>query len=168
MCRDAVAARPDLPLMETGAPLESILPRMASANAYLGADAVASALATGAPVVVTGRVADPSLFVGPILHALGWGYDDYVRLAQATATGHLLECAGQVTGGYFADPGVKDVAGLARLGFPFADVTDTGEDHHRQVRGLAAGASMPPPAPSSYFTRSTIRRPTSRPTACLT
>ena len=85
--RDAVAARPDLPLMETGAPLESILPRMASANAYLGADAVAAALETGVPVVVTGRVADPSLFVGPIIHALGWDYDDYVRLAQATATG---------------------------------------------------------------------------------
>ena len=125
--QDAVSARPDLPLMETGAPLESILPRMASANAYLGADAVADALATGAPVVVTGRVADPSLFVGPIIHAFGWDYDDYARLAQATAAGHLLECAGQVTGGYFADPGVKDVLGLARLGFPFADVTDTGE-----------------------------------------
>ena len=124
--RDAVAARPGLPLMETGAPLESILPRMASANAYLGADAVAAALSTGAPVVVTGRVADPSLFVGPIVHALGWDYDDHVRLAQATAAGHLLECAGQVSGGYFADPGVKDVAGLARLGFPFADVTDAG------------------------------------------
>ena len=125
--RDAVAAQPGLPLMETGAALESILPRMASANAYLGADAVASALATGAPVVVTGRVADPSLFVGPIVHALGWSYDDYTRLAQATAAGHLLECAGQVSGGYFADPGVKDVPGLARLGFPFADVTAEGD-----------------------------------------
>ena len=123
---DAVAARPDLPLMETEAPLESVLPRMASANAYLGADAVVAALATAAPVVVTGRVADPSLFVGPIVHALGWAYDDYARLAQAAAAGHLLECAGQVSGGYFADPGAKDVAGLARLGFPFADVTDEG------------------------------------------
>ena len=124
--RDAVAARPGLPLMETGAPVESVMPRIASANAYLGADAVIAALATGAPVVVTGRVADPSLFVGPILHALGWDYEDYARLAQATAAGHLLECAGQVSGGYFADPGAKDVAGLARLGFPFADVTGEG------------------------------------------
>ena len=124
--RDAVAARPGLPLMETGAPVESVLPRMASANAYLGADAVIAALATGASVVVTGRVADPSLFVGPIVHALGWAYDDYARLAQAAAAGHLLECAGQVSGGYFADPGAKDVAGLARLGFPFADVTEAG------------------------------------------
>lgn len=124
--RDAAAARPDLSLMETGEPLESILPRMASANAYLGADAVAAALETGAPVVMTGRVADPSLFLGPVLHALGWPYEDYERLAQGSAAGHLLECAGQVTGGYFADPGVKDVAGLARLGFPFADVTAEG------------------------------------------
>ena len=124
---DAVAARPDLALMETGAPLESILPRMASANAYLGADAVASALAMGTPVAMTGRVADPSLFLGPIVHALGWDYGDYGRLAQGTAAGHLLECAGQVTGGYFADPGVEDVPGLARLGFPYADVTAAGE-----------------------------------------
>ncbi len=124
--RKVIAARPALALMETGAPLESILPRMASANAYLGADAVGQALATGAPVVMTGRVADPSLFVGPILYALGWSYDEDARLAQAAAAGHLLECAGQVTGGYFADPGVKDVPALARLGFPFADVTREG------------------------------------------
>ncbi len=125
--REQIAARPELELMETGAPLESILPRMAAANAYLGADAVAAAMETGAPVVLTGRVADPSLFVGPMLHAFGWRHDDYARLAQASAAGHLLECAGQVTGGYFADPGVKDVPGLARLGFPFADIGAGGE-----------------------------------------
>ena len=125
--REVLSKRPELILLETGAPLESILPRMASANAYLGADAVAEALANDALVVMTGRVADPSLFVGPMLHAFGWSYDDYAILAQATAAGHLLECAGQVTGGYFADPGVKDVPGLARLGFPFADVSADGD-----------------------------------------
>jgi len=114
-------------LLETGAPLETILPRMASANAYLGADAVAMALASDALVVMTGRVADPSLFVGSMLHAFGWSYDDYGKLAQATVAGHLLECAGQVTGGYFADPGPKDVAALARLGFPFADISAQGD-----------------------------------------
>lgn len=119
---EIVRGLPELRLMESDAPLESILPRMAAANAYLGADAVCQALETGADVVMTGRVADPSLFVAPMMHRLGWSYDDYARLAQATAAGHLLECAGQVTGGYFADPGVKDVEGLARLGFPFADV----------------------------------------------
>ena len=125
--REIIEARPELSLLETGEPLESILPRMASANAYLGADAVAEALASGALVVITGRVADPSLFVGPMLHAFGWSYDDYAKLAQATAAGHLLECAGQVTGGYFVDPGVKDVPALARLGFPFADISAAGE-----------------------------------------
>jgi hypothetical protein len=124
---DVISARPELVLLESGEPLESILPRMAAANAYLGADAVAAALATGALVVMTGRVADPSLFVGPMLHAFGWSYEDYGKLAQATAAGHLLECAGQVTGGYFADPGVKDVPELARLGFPFADISAAGE-----------------------------------------
>jgi len=119
---ELVAARPGLRLIETGEPVESIAPRMAAANAYLGADAVRDALATGAEVVMTGRVADPSLFIGPMLHELGWAYDDYAALAQATAAGHLLECAGQVTGGYFADPGTKDVPNLARLGFPYADI----------------------------------------------
>lgn len=124
--RETVASMPALTLMETGAPLESILPKMAAANAYLGADGIRDALATDAQVVMTGRVADPSLFVGAMLHGLGWAYDDYERLAHGTVAGHLLECAGQVTGGYFADPGMKDVEGLARLGFPFADITDDG------------------------------------------
>lgn len=124
--RETVAARPDLTLIETGDPLESILPKMAAANAYLGADGIRDALATDAEVVMTGRVADPSLFVGAMMHGLGWDYDDYERLASGTVAGHLLECAGQVTGGYFADPGKKDVADLARLGFPFADVTADG------------------------------------------
>ena len=127
---DDVAAllrgQPQLPIMETGEPLESLLPRMASANAYLGADVIARALDTGAMVVITGRVADPSLFVGPAMHHYGWRYDDWPRIAAATAAGHLLECCAQVSGGCFADPGKKDVADLARLGFPYADVDQDG------------------------------------------
>jgi len=125
--REQLTARPELTLLESGEPLENILGRMASANAYLGADGVAEALASDALMVMTGRVADPSLFVGPLLHSFNWSYEDYDKLAQATAAGHLLECAGQVTGGYFADPGMQDVADLARLGFPFADITPDGE-----------------------------------------
>jgi hypothetical protein len=68
-------------------------------------------------VIFTGRVCDPALFLGPMIHAFGWAEDDWTRLARGTAVGHLLECAGQLTGGYFADPGVKDVPDLARLGF---------------------------------------------------
>ena len=123
---DVVRGRPDLLLMETGEPLESILPQMASANAYLGADVICRALDTGAQIVITGRVADPSLFLAPAMHHYGWGYDDWERIGSGTAAGHLLECCAQVSGGCFADPGKKDVPDLARLGFPFADVAPDG------------------------------------------
>jgi hypothetical protein len=123
---DVVRERPELPLLETGEPLESILPRLASANAYLGADVVCRALGTGAPVVITGRVADPSLFLGPVLHHFGWTYDDVDKLALGTTAGHLLECSTQVTGGCFADPGRKDVPGLDNLGNPIAEIDENG------------------------------------------
>lgn len=117
--------RADPQVWETGAPLAAG-PEPVSANAYLGADAVLEALDEGADVVVTGRLADPSLYVGPLRHELGWDADDAAALGTATMAGHLLECAGQLTGGYFADPVTKPVLGLARLGFPFADVDETG------------------------------------------
>lgn len=97
-----------------------------SANAYLGVEPIVEALEGGADVVITGRVADPSLFLAPLVHAFGWGSDDWTRRGRGTVAGHLLECAGQVTGGYFADPGLKDVDGLARLGFPIAEVSADG------------------------------------------
>lgn len=123
---DIVRAHPELRLMENGEPVESLLPRMASANAYLGADAVRDALATGAPIAITGRVADPSLFVGCMLHGLGWSYDDYPRLAMGTLAGHLMECAAQLTGGCFIDPGRKDADDATNIGFPYADVGQDG------------------------------------------
>lgn len=97
-----------------------------SANAYLGADVVAEALDRGADVVLTGRVADPSLFLGPLLHAFGWDVNSWDQLGQGIVVGHLLECAGQLTGGYFADPGYKDVPDIQRLGFPLAEVNEDG------------------------------------------
>ncbi len=97
-----------------------------SANAYLGASAVAAALREGAQVVVGGRLADPSLTVGPALAHHGWAEDDWDRLARATMAGHLLECGAQVCGGYFADPGVKDVPGLAHVGYPIAEIDEDG------------------------------------------
>ncbi|WP_348753684.1 acyclic terpene utilization AtuA family protein [uncultured Aquincola sp.] len=99
---------------------------LVSANAYLGAEAIADALKAGAQIVVCGRVADPSLVVGPALAHFGWASDDWDRLARATMAGHLLECGAQVTGGYFADPGVKDVPGLATLGYPIAEIDADG------------------------------------------
>ena len=111
---------------ESGESVASIDTRIVSANAYLGAAPIVEALANGADIVLTGRVADPSLFVAPLIHEFGWKMDDWAMLGQATVVGHLLECAGQVTGGYFADPGFKDVPNLARLGFPIGEVSADG------------------------------------------
>ena len=128
------ALDPQAPAMESGAPLASHGP-IVSANAYLGADAMLPALASGADIVVTGRVADPSLIVAPLVHEFGWDLHDVDRIARGTAVGHLLECAGQVCGGYFADPGRKDIPGLDTLGFPFADVGPDGDATLGKVAG---------------------------------
>jgi hypothetical protein len=122
-------------LMETGEPVSSLANSLVSANAYLGAGPIAEALARGADVVITGRVADPALFLAPLIHEFGWAMDDWTRLGRGTVVGHLLECAGQVTGGYFADPGLKDIPGLARLGFPLAEVGEDGNAVITKVAG---------------------------------
>jgi Acyclic terpene utilisation family protein AtuA len=109
--------------------------RVVSANAYTGAGPIAAALAGGANVVITGRAADPSLFLGPLMHEFGWASDDWPMLGKGVLVGHLLECAGQITGGYFADPGFKDVEGLARLGFPIGEVREDGDLVVTKVRG---------------------------------
>jgi hypothetical protein len=123
--REAVLAA-DARLDEIGAAVSACGRHILSANAYLGAEGIVEALARGADVVITGRTADPSLFIAPMIHEFGWALDDWPRLGRGTSIGHLLECAGQVTGGYFADPGVKDIPDLARLGFPRAEVDEHG------------------------------------------
>lgn len=100
--------------------------QLVSANAYLGADALLPALAAGADVVITGRVADPALFLAPLMHHFGWRAYDWPQLGQGVLVGHLLECAAQVSGGYIADPGRVDIPGLAELGFPLAEVEADG------------------------------------------
>ena len=119
------ALGPDTPLWEGMTIGEAGRPYI-GANAYLGAEEILLALDTGADAVITGRVADPSLFVAPLRRHFEWDADDWERLGPATAVGHLLECASQVTGGYFADPGYKDVDGLAYVGFPYAEVRADG------------------------------------------
>jgi hypothetical protein len=121
-----VVRQGDFCFVESGERVSDYKDRLVSANAYLGASAIVDALAAGAQIVLTGRVADPSLFVAPLIHEFGWRMDDWQTLGQATVIGHLLECAGQITGGYFADPGFKDVPDLARLGFPIAEVGPDG------------------------------------------
>jgi hypothetical protein len=98
-----------------------------SANAYIGAAPIVEALKGGADVIITGRAADPALFMAPLIAEFDWSMDDWTMLGRGTLVGHLLECAGQVTGGYFADPGVKDISDLARLGFPIGEVREDGE-----------------------------------------
>nr|WP_077034398.1 acyclic terpene utilization AtuA family protein [Pelomonas sp. KK5] len=102
------------------------LDAIVSANAYIGAEAIADALRAGADIVVAGRVADPSLAVGPAMASFGWAADDWDRLARATMAGHLLECGAQVCGGYFADPGYKDVPELHAVGFPVLELDEDG------------------------------------------
>jgi hypothetical protein len=113
-------------ILENGAPVRSIAQDMISAEAYLGAEPIVEALGAGADIVVTGRVADPSLFLAPLMHEFGWRADDHVRLGQGSGIGHLLECGAQVTGGYFADPGFKDVPSPWDLAFPIAEVEPDG------------------------------------------
>ena len=113
------------PVLETGKPLKQA-GEILSANAYLGADAILPALQTGADIVITGRVADPSLVVAPLVHEFGWSLDDMGMIGKATVIGHLMECAGQITGGYYADPVKKPVEGMESLGHPFVDVYANG------------------------------------------
>jgi hypothetical protein len=115
-----------VPLLDAPGTAADLGDRLVSANAYLGAEALLPALQAGADVVVTGRVADPALFLAPLMHRFGWRPDDWHRLGQGILVGHLLECAGQVSGGYLADPGRVEVPGLAELGFPLAEVTADG------------------------------------------
>src|ERR1700753_2455134 len=120
-CKDG-----DLPIMEFDGSIKQLGNRLLSANAYLGAEPMARALSEGAAGGINGRASDPALFLAPMIHAFGWAMDDWNLLGQGTVAGHLLECAGQITGGYFADPGYKDIPDLARLGFPIGEVGEDG------------------------------------------
>jgi hypothetical protein len=125
----------DLAIMEFDGSIRQLGNRLISANAYLGAAPMAEALSGGADVVITGRASDPALFLAPLIHAFGWPMDDWNLLGKGIVAGHMLECAGQVTGGYFADPAFKDVEGLARLGFPIGEVGEDGSLVITKVEG---------------------------------
>lgn len=115
-----------LPVWEGDAGLHRPDASPISANAYIGARSIAAAITAGAQVVITGRVADPALVLGPLVAHYGWDWTDWDRLAAGTLAGHLLECGAQVSGGYFADPGFKDVPGLESIGFPIAEIEADG------------------------------------------
>ncbi len=113
--------------MDTGASIDTVRDRLVFANAYLGAGPIAQALATGADIVLTGRVADAALTLGPLLHEFGWAPDDTERLAQGLAVGHLLECSGQGSGGNFGSRHFwSEIPDLGHIGYPIAEVRADG------------------------------------------
>ncbi len=124
---DGVLSVSELAARETDGTVLQRGKNIVSANLYLGAAPIAQALDQGADIVVSGRVVDSALALGPLMHAFKWRAGEWDRLAAGTMAGHLLECGAQVTGGYFADPGFKDVPGLADVGYPIAEVSSEGE-----------------------------------------
>lgn len=113
-------------LLEGKESLKTIQSKAISANAYVGTEGIVQAIKEGADVVLTGRAADPALFLAPLIFEFGWSMDNYDLLGKGTILGHLMECAGQVTGGYFADPNFKEVPDLENLGFPIAEIAPDG------------------------------------------
>jgi Acyclic terpene utilisation family protein AtuA len=132
----------EIKVAETGMPLSSLGERLISANAYLGAEPIIEALQNGAHVVLGGRIADPALFLAPLMHEFSWRADDYEMLGRGILVGHLLECAGQLSGGYFSDPPYKEVPDLAHLGFPYAEVSADGCAEFSKLEGTGGQISV--------------------------
>jgi hypothetical protein len=155
----------DFPIIETGDPLRFIQSSIISANAYIGAAGIAEALTKGADIVVTGRAADPALVLGALMYEFGWKPNDYHLLGKGILAGHLLECGAQVTGGYYADPGVKDVPELWNVGYPIAEVGEDGNITITKLEGtggLVSEGTVKEQVlyeihdPASYFTPDVI------------
>ena len=111
--------------MDTGRPLADIRDKVLSANAYIGMAPIAAALELGARIVVTGRVTDTGLTLGPLVHEFGWAHDDWDRIAAGTVAGHIIECGAQASGGNLLRDW-RRVPGLADPGFPIAEVSEDG------------------------------------------
>jgi hypothetical protein len=129
-------------ILENGAATSTLAPTLISAEAYLGAEQIAEALREGAQIVVTGRVADPSIFMAPMMHEFNWDPLDHVRVGAGNGIGHLLECGAQVTGGYFSDPGFKDVPEPWNFGFPIAEVEEDGSAVITKVAGTGGAVTL--------------------------
>ena len=121
---DLLARGVELKHMETGQRLAEVRDQIVSANAYLGAQPIAEALAMGADVVVTGRTTDTGLTLAPLVDRFGWDWTDWDKMAAGTVAGHILECGAQSSGGNFTD--WRAVPDMARIGFPIAEVSADG------------------------------------------
>lgn len=111
--------------MDNGEKLETIKDKILNANVYFGHEPIVEALEKDADIVVTGRAADSTLFMSPLMHEFKWNEDDYDNIARGIAVGHLLECGGQASGGNY-QYGWRDVQNMDSLGFPIAEVS---KDH---------------------------------------
>ena len=129
-------------ILENGKPTASLAPSLVSAEVYLGAEPIAEALRAGAQIVVSGRVADPSIFMAPMMVEFGWDPLDHLHLGRGNGIGHLLECGAQVTGGYFSDPGFKDVPEPWNLAFPIAEVDADGNAVITKVAGTGGAVNI--------------------------
>jgi len=117
----------DEKLLENNRQIKELGSSIVSANAYIGARGIVQALEAGADIVITGRAADPSLFLGPMVYEFGWSFENTKLIGKGTIGGHLMECGAQITGGYFADPGYKEVPELWNVGFPIMKVDEKGD-----------------------------------------
>lgn len=114
-------------VLELKTSLNTIKDKLVSANVYLGVDGIVEALKKGADIVVTGRCADPAIFMAPLIYEFGWDVENYDIIGKGIMIGHLLECGAQVCGGYFAVPGYNEVEDLWNVGFPIAEVSENGD-----------------------------------------
>src|SRR6266496_4433367 len=138
---DLQAAGASLAHMDTGVDIATVRERLLFANAYLGARPLVEALDAGADIVLTGRVADAALFLAPTIHELSWRWDDWDKLAQGIVVGHLLECSGQATGGNFGGDW-RSIPDLAHIGYPIAEVWESGEAVITKAPGTGGRVSI--------------------------
>lgn len=129
-------------ILENGRATSTLQDTLVSAEVYLGAEPIVAALMQGANIVVSGRVADPSIFMAPMMYEFGWDPLDHARLGPGNGIGHLMECGAQVTGGYFPDPGFKDVPQPWNLAFPIAEVAPDGSAVITKVAGTGGVVNL--------------------------
>jgi hypothetical protein len=119
--------REDPVVTQTGRPVSALEEDIVCAHAYGGAEPIVEALGRGADVVLSSRAGDAAQFLAPLLYTFGWAPDNWELVGKGLGIGHLMECGGHLSGGYFADPGYKEVPRLEDIGFPIAEVDADGE-----------------------------------------
>jgi hypothetical protein len=141
---DMIARGVELKNLDTGEPLASIRSRVQSANVYFGAAPIASALALGSQIVITGRTTDTGLVLGPMVHEFRWARDDWDKLAAGTIAGHTVECGAQCTGGN-CQVDWQSIPDFAGIGYPIVEAEPDGTfviTKHKGTGGRVTVASV--------------------------